>query len=106
MQTASIIVYVYAVLVGGGGLVGYVKVKSFPSLIMGELSFFALLAAAHGIRTGQAFGLPLALALTLFLLVFFSLRLMKSSPRAFMPGGLMAALSLLTLAGILLTKNK
>lgn len=105
MQTASIIVCVYAVLVGGGGLIGYVKAKSFPSLIMGELSFFALLAAAHGMRTGQSWGMPLALALTVFLLVFFSIRYARNSPRAFMPGGLMALLSLFTLAGIMLTKK-
>ena len=105
MQTAASIVTVYAVLVGVGGFIGYRRAKSRPSLIMGGLSFLALLAAAHGLRTGQAWGLPLALVLTLFLLVFFSLRYLKSSPRAFMPGGLMAVLSLLALAGILLTKK-
>ena len=103
MQTASIIVYVYAVLVAVGGLIGYLKAKSLPSIVMGSLSFLALLAAAHGLRTGQTWGLPLALALTLFLLVFFSLRFMKT--RAFMPGGLMAILSLLTFLGIMLTKK-
>ena len=105
MQTAAYLVTLYAVLVGIGGFIGYRKAKSLPSLLMGCLSFLALLAAAYGIRTGQVWGLPLALALTLFLLVFFSLRYVKSSPRAFMPGGLMAVLSLLTLAGILLTKK-
>ena len=105
MQTASMIVYVYAVLVGVGGFIGYRKAKSLPSLILGSLSFLALLAAAHAMKTGQGWGLPLALTLTLFLLVFFSLRYARSSPRAFMPGGLMAILSLLTLAGILLTKK-
>ncbi len=104
MQIAAYIVTVYAVLVGCGGFAGYRAAKSLPSLIAGSLSFLVLLAAAHGIRTSQAWGLPLALALTLFLLVFFSFRYAKSSPRAFMPGGLMAILSLLTLAGLFLTK--
>ena len=105
MQTAAYIVTVYAVLVGCGGFAGYRAAKSLPSLVMGSLSFLVLLIAAHGMRTSQAWGLALALALTLFLLVFFSLRYAKSSPRAFMPGGLMAILSLLTLAGILVTKK-
>lgn len=105
MQTAAYIVSVYAVLVGCGGFAGYRRAKSLPSLVMGFVSGLALLLAAYGLRTGQAWGLPLALALTLFLLVFFSLRYVKSSPRAFMPGGLMALLSLLALAGILLTKK-
>ena len=105
MQTASYIVTIYAVLVGIGGFAGYRAAKSLPSLIAGVLSFLLLLVAAHGMRTGQAWGLPLDALLTLFLLVFFSLRYLKSSPRAFMPGGLMAILSALTLAGILLTRK-
>ncbi len=102
---ASIVITIYAVLVGGGGLAGYLRAKSAPSLILGGLSCLALLAAARAIQTEQAWGLPLALALTLFLLVFFSVRYFKSSPRAFMPGGLIAVLSLLTLVGIVLTKK-
>jgi uncharacterized membrane protein (UPF0136 family) len=106
MQTASIIVYVYAVLVAVGGLIGYLKAKSLPSLIAGSVSAIALLAAAYALGAGKAWGYPLALALSLLLLVFFSIRYVKSSPRAFMPGGLMAILSLLTLLGVALTKNK
>lgn len=103
MQTAAYVVSVYAVLVGCGGFAGYRAAKSLPSLLMGSLSFLVLLAAAHGMRIGQAWGLPLALALTLFLLVFFSLRYVKT--RAFMPGGLMVILSMLTLIGLVLTKK-
>ena len=105
MQTASLIVYVYAVLVAVGGLTGYLKAKSLPSLVMGFVSGLALAAAGYAIGSHAVWGLPLAVALTLFLLVFFSLRYIKSSPRAFMPGGLMAVVSLLTLAAIFLTKK-
>lgn len=104
-QTAAYIVTVYAVLVGCSGFAGYLKAKSLPSLVMGSLSFLALLAAAYGMGEGKAWGLPLALVLALFLLVFFSLRYAKSRPRTFMPGGLTAILSLLALAGILLAKK-
>ena len=101
MQTASVIVYVYAALVGAGGLFGFLRAKSLPSLVMGEISFLALIAAGYGAAKGLAWGVPLALGLALVLLVFFSIRYVKSSPRAFMPGGLMAILSLLTILAVL-----
>ena len=106
MQIAATIVTVYAVLVGIGGFIGYRRANSLPSLIMGTLSLLVLLAAAYGLRAGQSWGLSLAGALALFLCVFFSLRYVKSSPRAFMPGGLMAILSFLTLVGLALTRTK
>ena len=106
MQTVSILVYVYAVLVGVGGLIGYRKAKSLPSLIMGSLSFLLLLAAGYGLGAGKSWGEPLALVLALALLVFFSIRYAKSSPRAFMPGGLMAILSLLAIFGVVLATHQ
>ncbi len=106
MQPVSLIVYVYAALVAAGGVIGYLRAKSLPSLIMGSLSAFALLGAGYALGAGKSWGYPLALVLALFLLVFFSLRYAKSSPRAFMPGGLMAILSLLTLIGVALAKIK
>ncbi len=105
MQTAAYIVTVYAVLVAIGGLVGYLKAKSLPSLLMGFVSGLALAAAGYGIGTHAVWGRPLAMLLALFLLVFFSLRYAKSSPPTFMPSGLMAVLSLLTLAGIMMTRK-
>ncbi|MGI4788003.1 MAG: TMEM14 family protein [Janthinobacterium lividum] len=106
MQTASIIVYVYAVLVGIGGFIGYRKANSLPSLIMGTLSFLVLLGAGYGLGARKVWGEPLALGLALVLLVFFSIRYVKSSPKAFMPGGLMAILSVLTLLGVALTGHQ
>lgn len=97
MNTASIIVLVYAVLVLAGGVFGFVKAASRPSLIGGGAGGLALLLAAWGLGRHQPWGLPVALALTLALLVFFALRFVRT--RAFMPGGLMAVLSLLALVG-------
>lgn len=101
MQTASLLVYVYAGLVMVGGLFGFLKAKSLPSLIMGELGGFCLVAAGYALGRGLNWGFPLALLFSTGLLVFFSLR--YSRTRAFMPGGLMAILSLLTLIGVLVT---
>lgn len=97
MNTASLIVLVYAVLVLVGGVFGFVKAASRPSLIGGGAGGLALLLAAWGLARHQSWGQPVALALTLALLVFFSLRYVRT--RAFMPGGLMAILSLLALVG-------
>ena len=63
MNTSALIVYVYAALVSVGGLLGYVKAKSLPSLIAGEAGFLALVAAGYGVGHGRSWGLPLALAL-------------------------------------------
>ena len=101
MHSASIIMYAYAVLVMVGGTIGFLKAKSLPSLVMGELSGLALVAAGYALGSGLSWGLPLALILGTFLLVFFSLRYIRTC--AFMPGGLMAILSLLALVGVLLT---
>ena len=103
MHTASTIVYIYAALVMLGGIFGFLKAKSLPSLIMGEIGGLALIAAGYALGHALAWGLPLALVLSAGLLVFFSLR--YSRTRAFMPGGLMAILSLLTLVGVLTTAH-
>ena len=103
MHTASTIVYIYAALVILGGLFGFLKAKSLPSLIMGGVGGLALIAAGVALGHGLAWGLPLALVLSVGLLVFFSLRYART--RAFMPGGLMAILSLLTLVGVLATTH-
>lgn len=103
MHTASILVYVYAALVIFGGLFGFLKAKSLPSLIMGGVGGLALIAAGYALGHGLTWGLPLALVLSAALLIFFSLR--YSRTRAFMPGGLMAILSLLTLIGVLATTH-
>jgi len=98
MNTPALIVIVYAVLVIGGGVLGFVKAGSRPSLIAGILGGLALLAAGWGISQGQVWGLPAALALILGLLVFFAARYVRT--RAFMPGGLMSILSLLALVSV------
>lgn len=103
MNTPASIVTVYAILVLVGGVFGYVKAKSLPSLIAGILGGLALLAAGWGVERGQSWGLPLALVLILALMVFFAARYART--RALMPGGLMAILSLLALVGVWLTAH-
>ncbi len=104
MNASALLVFVYAVLTLVGGIFGFVKTGSRPSLIAGIVSGLLLLAAGYGLLRGQSWGLPLTMVLTAALLIFFAVRYGRT--RAFMPAGLMAILSVLTLAGVLLTRGR
>lgn len=83
----------YAVLVIAGGVMGYLKARSKPSLISGLISGAALLVA-WWISLSRSYnaGIALAICLAIALLIVFSLRFRKT--RKFMPAGLMAIVSL------------
>lgn len=87
---------VYAVLLAVGGVMGYVKAKSRPSLIAGIGSAVAAIATLAAVRLAPAVGYPLGALLAVALLGFFGPRFARS--RKFMPAGLMAILSLIVLA--------
>ncbi len=94
----------YGFLVLVGGLMGFLKAKSTPSLVAGGL-FGALLVwlGATMLRTPVPATLSgpgawvyfTAFAITLFLLVFFAARYVRT--KAVMPAGLMVGLSLVAL---------
>ena len=104
MTPSSIFVFVYAVFTIVGGIFGFVKTGSRPSLIAGFVSGLLLLAAGYGLGRGLPWGLPLAAVLTAALLFFFGIRYGRT--RAFMPAGLMVILSILTLAAVLLLRGR
>jgi uncharacterized membrane protein (UPF0136 family) len=92
---------IYALLLAVGGLIGYLKAGSRPSLIAGLLSAVAALAAL-GLSIGNSrWGIPLGLLLAVVLLVLFSYRY-AAKTRKFMPSGLLAVISLVVLAVMLL----
>jgi len=103
MLLSAIIVFVYGMLVLVGGVFGFVKAKSRPSLIAGVAGDFALSIAGVGIISHQSWAVPLALVLIAALMVFFAARYART--RLFMPGGLMSILSLLALLGVWLTRG-
>lgn len=82
----------YAGLVIAGGVMGYVKARSKPSLISGLISGAALLIA-WWITLSNSYnaGIALAAGLAIALLVVFALRFRKT--KKFMPAGLMAIVS-------------
>jgi uncharacterized membrane protein (UPF0136 family) len=101
LQTPSLILFIYGVLVLLGGIMGYVQAQSVPSLIAGVVSGILLLGAGWALQNGQRWGFLLGVVVTVGLLLFFGGRFAQS--RAIMPGGLMTILSLGVLIALLLT---
>nr|CAG8519883.1 6337_t:CDS:2 [Entrophospora candida] len=87
--------YSYALTVTLGGVVGYVKAGSLPSLIAG-LSFGGLAAyAANRVSTNPK-NVGMALIVSCVLLIVMGVRFYNSGK--FMPAGLVSILSLLSAA--------
>jgi uncharacterized membrane protein (UPF0136 family) len=93
---------IYALLLAVGGLMGFLKAKSRPSLIAGMLSAVGAVIALGLSAAGFAFGLPLGLVLAIALVVLFGYRFAFKG-RKFMPSGMMAVVSLVVSAVLILT---
>ena len=90
---ARIVLFIYALLLAGGGTFGYLKAGSRNSLIAGVGSAVLTLAAL-GVTFWRPFGgFALAAALAFFLSMFFNYRYVTTK-RKFMPSGLLAFVSL------------
>ncbi len=99
-RVGLVVLIVYAVLLIVGGVIGFVKGRSRPSLIAGVGSGIITLVAAWISATyNEDGGYSLALLLAVVLFVFFGYR--ASLTRKFMPGGLLAVASILVAAVML-----
>lgn len=87
MTLAIIATFFYEILVIVGGIVGYVKARSLPSLLAGLVGGGLLMVAAILQLNGSSFGLTLARIVTLILVLVFVQRLVTT--RKIMPAGLM-----------------
>jgi uncharacterized membrane protein (UPF0136 family) len=103
MQTTAIVVWIYGLLVLGGGVMGYAKAKSKPSLIMGVICGLALLAAGVAVWRNATLGLCVSSSIAILLSLFFAIRFSRT--RKFMPGGLMMILSIVASVLILMGFN-
>lgn len=99
MSLALIIALIYGVLAIVGGVIGYLKARSKPSLISGIVSGLLLIIGALRAAQGIASGLWLVKIVTLVLLIVFIVRLIKT--KKFMPAGLMVIGGVITLIGVL-----
>ncbi|WP_071516966.1 TMEM14 family protein [Geitlerinema sp. PCC 9228] len=95
MNPTLIATLAYGILALAGGIFGYIKVKSKPSLISGTISGILLLAAAIMQAMQVSGGLLFAIVVTAALVVVFAIRLVKT--RKFMPAGLMLVAGIVTL---------
>lgn len=95
---------IYALLLAVGGVIGYVKAGSRPSLIAGSISALAALLAL-GLSIGNnRLGVPLGLILSVALFVLFGYRYAAKTGK-FMPSGLIAIASLVVLAVMFLVMD-
>jgi uncharacterized membrane protein (UPF0136 family) len=104
MHGTAIIVWIYGVLMGVGGVIGYLKVRSKASLLSGVGFGLMLLASGYGVWQSSRDSLVASAVIAALLVAIFAVRLMKT--RRFMPAGVLAVLSLVALIvfGLALTR--
>ena len=90
----QVVLAVYAVLLAVGGLMGYLKAGSRPSLIAG-LAFGLAAGAGAALARQNPDGFVLGAAITGLLAVFFGRRYFRL--RKFMPAGMLTILSVAVL---------
>ena len=98
--TTAIIVWVYAALVILGGILGWVKARSRPSLVAGLVFGLALAVSGWAIFQELRGGGPASLVLAVLLLAVMTLRFRRT--RKFMPAGLVAVVSALVAAWLVI----
>lgn len=104
MNRKTILLIGYGILLLIGGLIGYLKAHSWPSLLMGGLSGGLALLCAYTLQRGVALAETASKLLSGCLMLFFSYRFLLTFK--FFPSGLMAIISLLVLSALLFCKEK
>lgn len=100
MDLGRIVLAAYALFMLAGGIIGFRKGGSKPSLIAGAGSALVLLVAFFLVRSNPVAGYWLGAITSLLLCIVFTLRLSKTGK--FMPSGGLLVVSLIAL--ILLTR--
>lgn len=103
MRLTGWIVLIYALIVFLGGIFGYIKAESVPSLIAGVLFAVILSTGAFALMNEKWIGMQIAIATTVLLGAFFLYRFTLSYK--FMPAGLMVVLSAAMLAYLLIKRK-
>lgn len=98
---------VYALLIFGGGVMGYIKASSVVSFVIGTLTGILVVAALKISEDDPNSGYLYVSSISLVLSGFFFFRFVNSG-YGFMPGGLMFMISMVTfiITGLSWIKNK
>src|SRR5271166_3097442 len=97
LVAGQVVMGVYAVLLAVGGIIGYTKAGSRPSLIAGLASAVAALLSLMLSLQNTTWGMGLGAVVAILLAVFFGYRFVVKT-RKFMPAGLLAVVSVVVLA--------
>ena len=93
MDGTQLYFLIFGVLTIVGGVIGYVKAGSLPSIIAGAITGVLLLVAGWILPTNRAAGLVIALIISILLAVQFVPKLIRTGKM--MPAGLMSVLSVI-----------
>jgi len=91
METSKIYFLIFGVLTIAGGIVGYLKAGSAPSIIAGSITGILLIVAALLLPEHRAAGLAVGLIISLLLAAQFIPKFIRTGK--VMPAGLMSVLS-------------
>lgn len=95
MEASKIYFLIFGVLTIAGGIIGYVKAGSTPSIIAGSVTGVLLIVAALLLPQHRAIGLVTALVISLVLAAQFVPKFLRTG--RMMPAGLMSILSVIGL---------
>jgi len=93
MDATSVYFFIFGALTIIGGVIGYVKANSVPSIIAGAITGVLLLIAGYILPEHRAAGLITALVVSLLLAAQFVPKLIRTGK--VMPAGLMSILSVI-----------
>ena len=93
MDATSIYFLIFGALTIVGGVIGYVKAGSMPSIIAGAITGVLLLVAGWILPANRTVGLAMALIVSVLLAVQFVPKLIRTGKM--MPAGLMSILSVI-----------
>lgn len=100
MRVNGVVVVIYALLVMVGGMIGFIKANSVPSLVMGMIFSLGLLLSAVAMIKGLKLGYYASILLATILTLFFAYRYMIT--HQIMPAGVMSTLSIIIIIALIL----
>ena len=104
MKKSAYVMLAYGLLIIVGGMIGFAKAHSMPSLIAG--STFGILGIISSICMfkNQTWSVYFSMGISALLTVFFAFRFINTAK--FMPSGMMCVLSLIVLTFLILSSKK